>query len=253
MGETRTELSGDFPFLVGLLSSSECEALANHRGRTDWETADAGENGEQRWLRIPSHDEEIFAYLPLLGRWRADASLRLFKEGHRVPENDLQSLNWEPLAKVLTLLPPPLNAPAIPPFPIGFGLVRNDDFQEPTALLCSWDSLAEWCDRALAPRIECLRFALSSEGTAIVAGAPLPAIQGASFYRNGDLWVPTGFKLPDFTWPELVEEALDLQDGETALILENGDFDVIASAHWINATRATIRLNAKDSQEEGSL
>ncbi|MEO0447523.1 MAG: hypothetical protein AAF191_15730, partial [Verrucomicrobiota bacterium] len=100
-----------------------------------------------------------------------------------------------------------------------------------------------WSETILAPRLEGLQCALATDGRCLLKGAPFPGVAGTPLFRAGRLWLPAGYALPDFLWPELVEEALSVPGGATALVHPDGEGELIPEEAWVAVTRATVRVN----------
>ena len=228
-------------WLVGLIGEGDLPTLAPHRARAGWECAGADEG--RLWLRLPVADEEVFARLPMLGRWTSDTGNTLTRLGRKVPDRRMPDSGWKPLAAWLGLLFPAKSAPGMSPFPIGFGLVDSDVFREAGALLARWGCFESWAEQVLSPRLGCLRFALDDAGRVLVTGDPLPAVDGTPYWKCGRLWLPAGKDLPDWVWPELVEEAFKLPEGCSALLDEAGGHSVIPDEAFVKASRTAVRVS----------
>ena len=224
---------------VGRIHARDLGALAAYRGLPGWSLR-PDTNGIS-WLKVPTGDEENFRKLPLLGRWTSDASGKLTREGKSVPEALLPDDGWQPLATMLPVAPPPRGAPGMPPPAVGFRLETDDAGHPAAALLCRREDFAAWASTAFAPRIECLRFACCEDGRAFVVGTPLPSLPGAGFHCIGRLWLPCGWRLPDHTWPELLEETLGLGRNRMCLLHPDGSHEELDEENLIPATRAAVR------------
>lgn len=217
----------------------DLEILAPFRARQEWQLC-PGTN-DTFWLRVPWADEEEFRNLPLLGRWHCGATGLLTRLGHKVPELALPERGWLKLNECLTVGVPTRGAVGMLPVAVSFALESSSEDILPTALLCHWDDFRAWADHALAPRIECLRFAKCEDDRTFVMGAPLPPVRGKGFHRSGRLWIPCGFVLPGHVWPELLEERIALGGSRLALMHPDGSHEIFAEEHFVSASRATIR------------
>ena len=224
---------------VGRIAITDLSALARCRGLADWSLCPAAP--DEFWLRVPAEDEEIFRKLPLLGRWTSDAAGSLVRAGHRVPEAVLPADGWQPAAAYLVVMPPLRSSPGMPPPAITFFLEPDDADHPAAALVCRSDIFAAWAETAFAPRLECLRFSGSEDGRTFVTGLPLPAVPGAGFHRLGSLWLPCGYRLPDHTWPELIEELLGLGSNRMAILHPDGSHESLVEENLVPATRAAVR------------
>jgi hypothetical protein len=234
---------------IGRIATADLGVLAAFRDRTGWALRDEDSGSGFHWLRVPATDEDLFRKLPLVGRWSMDSEYRLTRDGRLVAEALLPTDGWQSLAAMIAVMPPGRGAPGMPPPAVSFRLVPDGEMQQAGALLCRLTDFAAWADSALAPRFAGLRFAATDDGRVFVSGHPLPAIAGASFYRNGRLWLPCGWKLPDHTWPELLESVLKLGRNRLALLHPDGSHEELDEENLVPATRAAVRTTANINRE----
>ena len=234
-------MSEEASWLVGRIAVNDLRSLAVHRARSGWACRDAGD--ASMWLRVPSADEERFARLPLLGRWRCDDDGAMVAFGKSVPEVNLPEGEWKAVSEVLGFLFPDKTAPGIPPLPVGFELVASDEVREVDALIGDWNDFYRWSERVLEPRVTCLMFAMERGGRVMVVGSPLPAISGAGFYKVGRLWLPCGFGLPAYVWPDLVERVLGAGQGLFAVLCKDGCHELLSEAAFVAGSRAAVRMS----------
>ena len=227
---------------VGRIRAHDLDTLMIHRDLTGWWLRPDGR--DFYLLKVPAFDESLFQKLPLLGRWTLDGSGRMIREGKRVPEALLPEDGWQSLAGLLPIAPPSRGAPGMPPAAVGFTLVVDDAGHPATALLCRREDFTAWATTAFAPRIECLRFACCEDDRAFVAGTPLPPLPGAGFHRLGRIWLPCGWQLPDFTWPELIEDMLALGNNRFCILHPDGSHEELDMENLIPATRSSVRSSA---------
>lgn len=227
---------------VGKIGVGDLAVLAGFRALPGWELRP--ETAAIYWLRLPAEDDALFRKLPLLGRWTADADGRLVRLGQRVPEAVLPTDGWQSLAALLPPAPPRRGTPGMPPAPVGFRL-ETDDLEHPAAaLLCRWEVFAAWAETAFAARLEVLRFACCADGRAFVIGSPQPAIPGTGYHRAGRLWLPCGWRLPDHTWQELVEELLRLGRNRMSILHPDGSHEELDEGNLVAADRTAVRRTA---------
>ncbi|MEK7952116.1 hypothetical protein [Luteolibacter soli] len=234
---------------VGRIATADLGVLAAFRDRTGWALRDEGNGSGFHWLRVPAADEDLFRKLPLVGRWSMDSEYRLIRDGRLVAEALLPADSWQTLAAVIAITPPLRGAPGMPPPAVSFRLEPDAEMQPAGALLCGLADFASWADSALAPRFAGLRFAAAEDGRVFVTGHPLPAIAGASFYPIGKLWLPCGWKLPDHTWPELLEGVLKLGRNRVALFHPDGCHEKLDEENLVPATRAAVRTTESINRE----
>ncbi|MDB6079603.1 MAG: hypothetical protein JWO82_3350 [Akkermansiaceae bacterium] len=226
--------------LVGKLAAADLPALAPFRAHPQW-LLRADVDTAFFWLKVPPADAELFATLPLHGRWTATPDHRLIRTGRRVPEALLPDDGWSALDAHLPLGVPLRGAPGMPPSPVPFQLIPATAETPATALLARLEDLAAWADTALAARLAPLHFAASADGRVFITGEPLPAIPGTAFHPRGRLFLPAGFDLPAHVWPALLEEGLGLGASRLAILHPNGTHEEMDRENLIPATRAAIR------------
>ena len=232
---------------IGRIATADLGVLAAFRDRTGWALRDQGDGFH--WLRVPATDEDHFRKLPLSGRWSVDSDHRLTRDGRLVAEALLPTDGWQPLAVVIAITSPLRGAPGMPPPAVSFRLDTDSEMQSSGALLCRLTDFATWADGALAPRFASLRFATTDDGRVFVSGHPLPAIAGASYYTSGRLWLPCGWKLPDHTWPDLLESVLKLGRNRVALLHPDGSHEELVQENLVPATRAAVRTTVHYARE----
>lgn len=169
---------------------------------------------------------------------------RLVRLGRKVPDATLPADGWQCLAALLPLGPPPRGAPGMPPAPVAFRLAAAAAEQPATALWCRWERFAAWAETAFADRLDALRFACGDDGSALVVGTPLPAIPGTGYHRAGRLWLPCGWCLPDFAWPELLEDLLRLGRHRMSILHPDGSHEELDEENLVTAGRASVRATA---------
>jgi hypothetical protein len=232
---------------IGRIATADLGVLAAFRDRSGWTLRDEGDGFH--WLRVPATDEDLFRKLPLSGRWSLDSDQRLTRDGRLVAEALLPTDGWQSLAAVIAVLPPLRGAPGMPPPAVSFQLEPDAEMQAAGALLCRFSDFATWADGALAPRFAGLRFAATDDGRVFVSGHPLPSIAGASHYKRGRLWLPCGWRLPDHTWPDLLESVLKLGRNRLALLYPDGSHEELDEENLVPATRAAVRTTANMRRE----
>ncbi|HEY1120579.1 MAG TPA: hypothetical protein VGE67_03230 [Haloferula sp.] len=234
---------------IGRIATADLGVLAAFRDRTGWALRDEGNGSGFHWLRVPATDEDQFRLLPLTGRWSVDSEHRLTRDGRLVAEALLPTDGWQSLVAILAVTPPLRGMPGMPPPAVPFQLEPDTGIQAASAILCHLTDFVIWADGALAPRFAGIRFAAARDGRAFVAGHPLPAIAGASFYKVGRLWMPCGWMLPDHAWPELLESVLKLGRNRLALLHPDGSHEELDEENLVPATRAAVRTTANMNHE----
>ena len=226
-------------YRVGRIATADLGTLAAHRALPGWSMRSDGP--AEFWLRVPMEDEEIFRKLPLSGRWAAGDDRLLVRDGRFVPEAVLPSDGWVSPATIVSVTPPARGGAGMPPPAIAFQLEPVDADHPARALICQARAFAEWAETAFAPRLDRLRFAVCEDGRAFITGHPLPAMAGSTFYQLGRLWLPCGYGLPDYAWPELIEESQGLGRNRMAIFQRDGSFEEVDEENLVPVTRAAVR------------
>jgi hypothetical protein len=114
-----------------------------------------------------------------------------------------------------------------------------------TAAACAVGALEAWAATATTAELGAVRGARCG-GRAVLLGAGLPALVGATRYWGGQLLVPVGLR-PDPDLPEAVlREAAGATDGEL-LVLDESGAEVVPVAAFEPLTRAGVRLGARNA------
>lgn len=229
---------------VGKIAAGDLGGLQACRARPGWKLLP--DHDGSFWLCVPANDDELFRKLPLIGRWTAVDGGKIVREGKRVPEARMPDGAWQPVQALLPILPPARGAPGMPPPPVNFHLNPDDAWLSAGAMMCVWSAFAAWAESAFEPRFDKLQFARSDDDRAFVTGEPLPAIPGNGFYRQGRLWLPCGYRLPDHVWPELLEETLGLGANRFTILHADGSHEEMDYGNLVPATRAAVRITARE-------
>jgi hypothetical protein len=89
-----------------------------------------------------------------------------------------------------------------------------------------------------------LRFAATSNRT-LIAGNPLPPLDGTRLWERGGIIVPCGFDLSPPIDPATLRRALALSADDAALFQEDGNWELIPAGAFVPARRSAIRLTAR--------
>jgi MoxR-vWA-beta-propeller ternary system domain bpX2/FtsH ternary system domain X7 len=212
---------------------------------------------EELWLRGKLLDESLQRQLALIPGGRHFTLLadgQLIPLGKIVPRGRLPEGPWTLLADWLDGV---LSLPPVIPWAnssegirqaIPLRLVRCDT-ERVSALLET--PLAEFSAYvAIAPqwRIDRWSFAASSDGVALVRGAPLPSLPGVQWTADQCLFVPAGYRWEPAVEAELVRQSLGLEPGDAALLRPGGTWERIAADHWVRCTRSAVRLTMEAAQ-----
>lgn len=230
---------------VAHLNAAESSAVADLRLIAGLEIA---ETGGVVWLRGAALTDSLRLSLrkvPGLCRFDLLAGGRLLAEGARVPLGRLPELRWQPLRQ---WLPVRLStAPGLPAMPPGvrLRLVRSAEERAASGLLADLPAWLAFATEAPEMRLRPLRFAAARDGRVWIEGSPLPAISGRRFYVKDGVAISCGF-----TWTPALSVAalrrwLGLAEGDVALAVEEGDWEIIRAEQFVPATRSAVRATAE--------
>jgi hypothetical protein len=226
-------------------------ALAAVRDRAD---VRVHADGPEAWVRwSPGRLDVVRCLLPVPGAefyTRHDGLW--FRLGCRVPTADAPpDGDGLPLAGVLVparFEPVPPGSPPGPP--VVLRVVRGGAPRSATALACATDDLRRWADAATTAELAAVRAARSA-GRAVLLGARLPVVPGATRFWGNDLLVPVGYR-PEPDLPPAVLRAVVGAGGDELVLLDEDGADVIHRGAFEPMTRAGLRLALPDPGRRAS-
>jgi hypothetical protein len=121
-------------------------------------------------------------------------------------------------------------------------LVPAERFIEPNLLLASMREWGRYGVSAPQARLDRWRFALNDQGEAAVHGDPLPPLPGWRFVERGGVAIPVGLRMEPALAVPIVRTALQLDDGDIAILRSDGH-ERIPAWGFVSATRAAIRAS----------
>jgi hypothetical protein len=134
--------------------------------------------------------------------------------------------------------------PELPPADLGppalLRIVRGGEPHPTAALACAVKDLARWADAATAADLEAVRAARCG-GRAVLLGATLPPVPGATRFWGHDVYIPVGFRAEPDLPPAALRAVVGAAPGDVVLLAEDG-VDLIPGAAFAPLTRAGVRL-----------
>jgi hypothetical protein len=206
-----------------------------------------GEDGTNLWLRGRQRDdrlESLLAGLPARERYDWLGPNRLRQSDRRIPSARLPDVHWQPLGDWLQVQVPAAALPGKAPAPISLRLVRSTQEQDPVLLLTTLDELRQFAALAARVRLDCLQFAATEEGLALVLGRPLPPLPGRRFVLNCGVAIPAGFSWEPAINAEVVSRSFGASGKSIVLWTEEGIIARLNSEQFVPATRGAIRATA---------
>ncbi len=230
----------NFPWVIQL-ARADAASLASLRLSPGLEVA---AQAECLWLRSRNTEEALMravVCIPAQARyeWLATGALR--PVASRIPSATMPALEWQPLARWLSVTAPASAWPAAVPRPVPVKLVRSSVEGVPDLLLTE---LAEWTRfvrTAAEVRLRPLRFAVDAGRRVLVQGGPLPPLPGQRFVTHGPIAVPAGFTWEPFVSAEALAKGWRV--APDALVLWHPD-NTLSRLHLeqlLPATRSAVR------------
>jgi hypothetical protein len=203
--------------------------------------------GDELWLRGDALDEpldRVLQRLAPLARYTVADDGDLVLLGNLLPQRKLPpEARWLPLSSLLHAERPTAALPAAPPARVAVTVVRSGG-QRPASMLrvslASWAAYADW---APATRLARLSFAATA-GHALIAGDPLPPLEGMRMWQSGGIVVPCGYSLLPAVDPPTLRRALALNEDDVALFNDDGTWELVPAAAFVPARRSAVRLTA---------
>lgn len=196
----------NFPWVIQL-AGTDAASLAGLRLSPGLEVA---EQAACLWLRSRNTEEALMravVCVPALARfeWLANGALRPVTS--RIPSAAMPALEWQPLARWLSVTARATAWPAAMPRPVPMKLVRSTVEAEPGLLLTEWTAWTHFVHTAAEVRLRPLRFAVDAGRRVLVQGRPLPPLPGQRFVSHGPVAVPAGFTWEPFVSREVLAKA----------------------------------------------
>jgi hypothetical protein len=214
--------------------------------------------GDFVWLRGPELGPQFAAALlklPALERGVPDTGGAVRRRDGSLPFARLPDGPWRLLRDVLSPARHERLEPGPPPATVALQLVRGwrdfsktgdarDDPASPAAMLVPADGFAAYAFVAPAVRLRRWSFALSSDGQALVLGAPLPPLPGVALIDRGRLLIEAGFVWQPDLSPAAVRRALAPQIVANDWVLwTSHGAEVVPASSFVAASRSAVRLS----------
>lgn len=199
------------------------------------------------WLRgLPAEGDLPLAVrqLPAVAAYSLDDEGRLFPAGGRTPTARLPELAWQAVRDFVPLELPTAALPAQAPPPYRLRVVPSGRAEAGAALLTTWAAWQAYAEEAPEARLRGLRFAASARGQALLVGAPLPPLPGQELWLREGILLPAGFTFETPLLFGLVASRLNPAHDALLLFDAAGEWERVAWAHLVPATRSAVRLTA---------
>ena len=121
---------------------------------------------------------------------------RLFPLHKMLPQRDIPSLLWTPIARALTLQRPPYNNHYFGiSEKLDVELVKSEHEHDVVAMQVRISDLLDYVGTCAAIRLEPLTWTIINNDRAFVIGAPLLPIRGDAYWFREDMFLPAGYDL----------------------------------------------------------
>ena len=196
------------------------------------------------WIKVA--DEEInhklISRLPVIKSFYMDEFGRLFRLGHLTPEGVCGINEWVPIKNFIV---PEVAVAAMPGShfdKIKIKLAPHPYPQESSALEVSLKNWKQYAEHAPETRLSYLSFAVSENGNVFIIGKPLPPIPGNEYWKNHDIYLPSGynFELPLIS--EFINKELNAGNDSVIVLQKDNSFQKIDKSYFVPARRSAIRL-----------
>lgn len=225
-----------------LLRTKQIEKLANLRHASEIHIGDEGELAWVKGLTLQQAESVTIQSIPGIKIYYADGT-KLFPKSSQLPERNIPSCNWTPIASAIHLELPELNHNyfGINQY-IDIKLTPSSEEQYPAAMLTSFDTLAMYVKTASDVRFRDMLWLLAGEDV-LITGVPLFPIPGTVYWRKGIHLIPMGYS---FEHPALIPTLSDvLQVNSPDLVVWNtsGNCWVAAYIKFRKLSRDAVQKN----------
>jgi len=226
---------------VLVLAEAYHDEIGTIRTISRWKAA---RNHQEIWLKgpIPTGKEKLMVQsLPLLATYEVDEQSRLFPHGKQTPVGLLPDLDWQALSDFLPITMPVSAMPAAMAHKVPIQLVSSQNAHPAYALQTSFKNWKTYVESAPLIRLKQLQFAISMDKTVLIIGEPLPTLQGTSFWRDGNLLIPSGFDFEYGFLGTLINQKLSSSVESLILFSADGIATTIPNASFQLASRAMVK------------
>lgn len=166
----------------------------------------------------------------------------LFPQGEKIPERKLPSLLWSPIDKFITVELPSGNYNF-------FGLTETLELtlipageeQPATAMMCAIGDLQTALEELPAVRLEPLRWSVLKKHFAIIIGTPLLPIKGFTYWRKGDMLIPTGYRFDLEILCYSLQQKLDPEARHLILWNKEGAYTLLPKQDFATLSLSSFR------------
>lgn len=196
------------------------------------------------WLRGSDADEALvrrLRTLPFAERFEVLDDGRIRPVGALVPTERLPSIAWVPLTQLVeAALPVPALSGRLGSR-VPLRLVPSTHEAVPNVLMVPMEIVAAFVESAPESRLHCCRLAVRADGRALVHGRPLPSIPGALFVERDGVAIPAGFECDPQVPFDIIAEALELAEGDLAILDRDAELVRIPADQFVLLTRSAVR------------
>lgn len=232
------------------MARADAAGAAGLRRRPDVRVCD---QGEWVWVRGEGTGEDGGVALARLRgeRYEVDAHGRVRPTGMRIPTGHLPAGTWVAAREYFRVKAQTAAMPAAVGETVALRLVRAEHVEEAGAVLTTVERWAAYAGTAPEVRLRRLEFAVSERGDVLVRGTPLPAVVGVMCVEKDGVVVQCGWRWEPAVDAATVRRVLALQEGEVALMREDGEWERLRGEHFVAASRSAARLSALRRQGGG--
>lgn len=226
-----------------VLKQTDRAALAAIRLLPNLEVAT---EGTDIWLKWPLSNEGLdpkIRPLPLISTFIVDDKQLLYPIGGLTPVGRLKPMRWQSLTDFMPIELPVSILPATAAAAVLVNIVPSEKEREAAALQTSANAWLAYVSTAPEARLKRLRFAVSDEQKVFVMGAPLPSIEGDTYWLQNNIFMPSGF---DFALPivsELIFQREKLENQAFLCFNTEGAYFRLDNLDFVLATRSAVRLS----------
>ncbi len=195
------------------------EAAAAGRMRTE-RGLQAAEDRDHLWLHSTETSEVVAFHqnLPEASFFHVLSDRQLVPDGHLVPTGRLPELDWRPISEVLKIDVPVAKHAGRPQIRTTLRLVPSSVATTPNVLVTTLESWATYAVTAPQVRLDRWRFAVSTEGDAVIRGEPLPPLPGRLYVEQSGLACAAGWKWSPIVDASVLREMMGVQTDDLAML-----------------------------------
>jgi hypothetical protein len=201
-------------------------------------------DGDVLWLRGETREADLdrrIRSLPDAEMFDIQLDEQLTRPGEAVPSARLPDGTWQAISLWFTLQLPRTGFAAAHNERVMLKLVRSSALTEANFLETAWKTWFDYAISAPQIRLNPVGFALGDADTVLVRGTPLPPIPGRRYTESQGIIIPTGWRFEPDVGAIVVRQVLALDDEELALFSEDGSFERLPQAAFVQATRSAVR------------